>query len=383
MTGIDAKKTSTGKNITIGKNSIIKADEVTLGNNVTIGDGVEIICDTLNLAEGCVIGNSTSLLSPEITFGMGCRLGNAVSAELNEYIRLGNYCSIGNRVKVAGQGISAGTFLWLKDDVIIGGGGSAGPRSYLKMADKVSVFDKSYINLSEEVEIGEGTALSFNVVLITHGAWQPALMGFPAKFAPIKIGAHSVVYLNSVVLPGITIGDYTTIAACSLVNKDIPSNTLAGGNPVEILKRDYPPALNKQDIDELMRSILADYATTLHSKGITVLRLNNNEATCTLELSCENTGYSLRYFNTTHQVSESGATDVSIAYDILPGALHGRTHFDLQHMSVVGMPDEIAEDFRDYLRRRSIKIFTDKPFRTLPLSNLKRIKEKRKNGESK
>ena len=42
--------------------------------------------------------------------------------------------------------------------------------------------------------------------------------------------------MGVVVLPGVTIGDNVIIAANSVVNKDIPSNVIAGGIPCKIIK---------------------------------------------------------------------------------------------------------------------------------------------------
>ena len=39
-----------------------------------------------------------------------------------------------------------------------------------------------------------------------------------------------------VVLPGVTIGDNVVIGAGSVVNKDIPSNSVAVGNPCKVIK---------------------------------------------------------------------------------------------------------------------------------------------------
>jgi len=38
------------------------------------------------------------------------------------------------------------------------------------------------------------------------------------------------------VLPGVTIGDNVVIGAGSVVNKDIPSNSVAVGNPCKVIK---------------------------------------------------------------------------------------------------------------------------------------------------
>ena len=53
---------------------------------------------------------------------------------------------------------------------------------------------------------------------------------------PIEVGNNVWIGGNVVVLPGVTIGDNIVIGAGSVVNKDIPSNTVAVGNPCRVIK---------------------------------------------------------------------------------------------------------------------------------------------------
>ena len=53
---------------------------------------------------------------------------------------------------------------------------------------------------------------------------------------PIKVGNNVWIGGNVVVLPGVTIGDNVVIGAGSVVNKDIPSNVVAVGNPCKVIK---------------------------------------------------------------------------------------------------------------------------------------------------
>lgn len=53
----------------------------------------------------------------------------------------------------------------------------------------------------------------------------------------ISIGSNVWIGANVIVLPGVTIGDNSTIAAGSVVNKDIPSDTLAMGVPCKPVKK--------------------------------------------------------------------------------------------------------------------------------------------------
>ncbi len=54
---------------------------------------------------------------------------------------------------------------------------------------------------------------------------------------PIRIGNNVWIGGNVVVLPGVTIGDNCVIGAGSVVVKDIPSNSLAVGNPCKVKKQ--------------------------------------------------------------------------------------------------------------------------------------------------
>lgn len=54
---------------------------------------------------------------------------------------------------------------------------------------------------------------------------------------PITVGNDVWIGGNVVVLPGVTIGDNVVIGAGSVVNKDIPSNSVAVGNLCKVIKK--------------------------------------------------------------------------------------------------------------------------------------------------
>lgn len=53
---------------------------------------------------------------------------------------------------------------------------------------------------------------------------------------PIKVGNNVWFGGNVVVLPGVKIGDNCVIGAGAIVNKNIPSNVIAVGNPCKVIK---------------------------------------------------------------------------------------------------------------------------------------------------
>lgn len=100
------------------------------------------------------------------------------------------------------------------------------------------------INFGSEpylISIGEKTTISFDCAFITHDAATRVIRNLPdgnpdtGYFGPIKIGENCFIGARSTILAGVTIGDNTIIGACSLVNKDIPSNVVAAGNPCKII----------------------------------------------------------------------------------------------------------------------------------------------------
>ncbi|MFD2158896.1 sugar O-acetyltransferase [Rubritalea tangerina] len=54
--------------------------------------------------------------------------------------------------------------------------------------------------------------------------------------APVHIGKNCWIGANATILPGVTIGDNTTIAAGSVVTKNIPANVLAMGVPCRVAR---------------------------------------------------------------------------------------------------------------------------------------------------
>lgn len=116
-----------------------------------------------------------------------------------------------------------------------------------------------YCDYGYHIEIGEnfyanvdcvildGATVSFgdNVFIAPHCGFYTA--GHPLdveqrnrglEYAyPIRIGNNVWIGAHTCVLPGVTIGDNCVIGAGSVVNRDIPANSLAVGNPCKVIRR--------------------------------------------------------------------------------------------------------------------------------------------------
>ena len=54
--------------------------------------------------------------------------------------------------------------------------------------------------------------------------------------APVTIGNNVWIGGGAIIMPGVTIGDNVVIGAGSIVTKDIPDNTIAYGNPCQVIR---------------------------------------------------------------------------------------------------------------------------------------------------
>ena len=53
---------------------------------------------------------------------------------------------------------------------------------------------------------------------------------------PIIIKRNAWIGAAATILPGVTIGEYSVVAAGAVVSKDVPPNTIVGGVPAKIIK---------------------------------------------------------------------------------------------------------------------------------------------------
>ena len=88
------------------------------------------------------------------------------------------------------------------------------------------------------VEIGDRVFIGPNVGIYTaNHPTDVRRRGKGYEWAlPVKIGNKVWIGGGVTILPGVTIGDNTVIAAGSVVTKDIPANVVAAGNPCKVIK---------------------------------------------------------------------------------------------------------------------------------------------------
>jgi len=126
-----------------------------------------------------------------------------------------------------------------------GGGDMVGTRvvgdySNIILHKNSEINDGCYLLAKAKIELGNNSTLAYRVTVLTaadpNGPYNALSALYPAKLEPVIIGNDVWVGANSTILPGVTIGDFSVVAAGSVVTKDVPSGVLVAGVPAQIKK---------------------------------------------------------------------------------------------------------------------------------------------------
>ncbi len=102
------------------------------------------------------------------------------------------------------------------------------------IGENVDILDNCIIDPDHcfHIKIGNNVTFAPNVHVLAHDASTKKFIGY-TKVKNTTIGNNVFVGAGSLILPGVKVGDNVIIAAGSVVIKDVPDNTVFGGNPAK------------------------------------------------------------------------------------------------------------------------------------------------------
>lgn len=127
---------------------------------------------------------------------------------------------------------------------------------FVKAGKNSSVYDASYIygnvkigkntwigpytlldGSGGKLSIGDYCSISAGVQIYTHNSVKWAITGGKVNYekAPVKIGNCCYIGPDSIISMGTTIGNHSIIGTNSLVNANIPANSIAFGTPAKVV----------------------------------------------------------------------------------------------------------------------------------------------------
>lgn len=129
-----------------------------------------------------------------------------------------------------------------------------------KELQDVTIFTPLYINYAKHITIGKNVFINFDCTFLALGGItidEDVLIGPKVSLITenhplnpedrkgligkrIHIKRNAWIGANATILPGVTIGENSVVAAGAVVSKDVPDNAVAGGIPAKFIKNVQP-----------------------------------------------------------------------------------------------------------------------------------------------
>lgn len=94
------------------------------------------------------------------------------------------------------------------------------------------ILDIGPVEIGNDVLIGPGTVIA----TVNHATDPEKRLGHIAVMKPVKICDNVWIGSNCSILPGVTIGENSVVAAGAVVDKDVPANCIVGGVPARVIR---------------------------------------------------------------------------------------------------------------------------------------------------
>lgn len=208
-----------------------------IGEKVSLGLGCVVIGKDVKIKSNTHIGFLTMIRASQVYIDRHVHIGSFVYID-TEKLEIGEDSEIREYVYVAG----------LKT-----------PESQLTLGKRCGIFQYCFLNPTKPIVLGNDCGIGGLSKLFTHGSYLSKLEGYPIAFAPITLGNNVWIPWDVFILPGVSIGDNVVIGAGSIINKDVPPNCIAAGNPAKVVKENFPQSLSEQDKIEILQEIFSEF----------------------------------------------------------------------------------------------------------------------------
>lgn len=222
---------SKGQNVIVG-NNVILGQNVVLGNNVIIYDNTKIGSNVI-IMDNAVIGKTPTRakasILPEIKELPPCEIGDGVTigtsaiiyvnAKLANDVFVADLATVRERVEI-GEGTIVGRGVAVENDCVVG----------KKCKLETNCYITAYSTIEDYVFIAPCVVTTNDNYLARDKERYNHFKGVTVKTGG-RIGA------NSTILPGKVINEDGTVAAGSIVSKDVEKESLVVGTPAKEVRK--------------------------------------------------------------------------------------------------------------------------------------------------
>jgi len=219
-----------------------------LGKNVHIGFGSIITGKNVQVGTNTKIGMFSFIMSGDVNIGRFVQIGSFSYIDVSKLI-INDDSRINEHVYVSGLSL---------------------PDSELNMGKRTLIMQYSFLNPTKPIIIEDDVALGGLCCVFTHSSWQSVMDGYPVRFAPVTIRKNVWIAWRVFILPGVEIGENSTIAADTTVTTNIPPHSLASGSPVKINltgEKYWPRKISDKAKTDVLKNINEEFAAYLNSNG--------------------------------------------------------------------------------------------------------------------
>ena len=94
---------------------------------------------------------------------------------------------------------------------------------------KLSMKSKLDFTYAKGIHIGAYTYIGGGSLILSHDFVRHI-------HCDTYVGKYCFIGMNSIILPGVHVGDCCVVGAGAVVTKDVPPNTIVAGNPAKIIR---------------------------------------------------------------------------------------------------------------------------------------------------
>lgn len=114
-------------------------------------------------------------------------------------------------------------------------------RNRMSIGSHTWIGQRCFLHSAGGIQIGRAVGIGPGAAILTSAhieqELQTPIICNDLDFSEVKIGDGCDIGVNSIILPGITVGEGSIIGAGSIVTKDVPSFCVVAGNPARLLRK--------------------------------------------------------------------------------------------------------------------------------------------------